>query len=164
MQDKVGEIFAGSVSAVVPFGLFVALDEVFVEGLVHISELGSDYFQYDETRHALLGERTGAQYRLSDRVTVQVLRVDLETNKIDFRLVDAPAESATPSAGEPPPAHDGPDWLTASERAARRAKSKAGAGSVKSADRPAGKSSRRAQSDTGKKPARKKKEKGSHRG
>lgn len=92
MQDRVGETFTGSVSSVVPFGLFVALDDVFVEGLVHISELGEDYFQYDETRHQLLGERTGQRYRLSDRITVQLMRVDLETTKIDFRLVaEAPA-------------------------------------------------------------------------
>ena len=94
MQDRVGEVFTGSVSSVVPFGLFVALDDVFVEGLVHISELGEDYFQYDETRHQLLGERTGQRYRLSDRITVQLMRVDLETTRIDFRLqVDTPVSA-----------------------------------------------------------------------
>ncbi len=90
MQDRVGEEFTGSVSAVVPFGLFVALDDVFIEGLIHISELGSDYFHYDETRHELQGERTGLAYRLSDRVRVQLVRVDLETTKIDFRLLEGP--------------------------------------------------------------------------
>ncbi len=90
MQDKVGEEFSGSVSAVVPFGLFVALDDVFIEGLVHISDLGSDYFNYDEARHELAGERTGVRYRLADRVRVQVVRVDLETTKIDFRLIEGP--------------------------------------------------------------------------
>ena len=90
MQDRVGEEFAGSVSSVVPFGLFVALDDIFVEGLLHISDLGSDYFHYDETRHALMGERSGAQYRLADRVRVQLVRVDMATNKIDFRLVEDP--------------------------------------------------------------------------
>lgn len=88
MQDRVGEEFAGSVSAVVPFGLFVALDDIFIEGLVHISDLGSDYFHFDETRHELVGERTNVRYRLSDRVRVQLVRVDLETNKIDFRLIE----------------------------------------------------------------------------
>ncbi len=88
MQDKVGEDFVGSVSAVVPFGLFVALDDIFIEGLVHISDLGSDYFHYDETRHELAGERTGVRYRLSDRVAVQLVRVDLATTKIDFRLIE----------------------------------------------------------------------------
>ena len=88
MQDRVGEEFSGSVSAVVPFGLFVALDDIFIEGLVHISDLGSDYFHFDETRHELAGERTNARFRLSDRVRVQLVRVDLETNKIDFRLIE----------------------------------------------------------------------------
>jgi ribonuclease R len=91
MQDRVGEQFMGSVSAVVPFGIFVALDDVFIEGLVHISELGSDYFHFDETRHELLGERTGQRFRLADRVSVQVVRVDMESRKIDFRLVEAAA-------------------------------------------------------------------------
>jgi len=90
MQDRVGEEFVGSVSAVVPFGLFVALDDIFIEGLLHISDLGSDYFHYDETRHALMGERTGKQFRLSDRVKVQLVRVDMATNKIDFRLIEGP--------------------------------------------------------------------------
>jgi len=91
MQDRVGEQFTGSVSAVVPFGIFVALDDVFIEGLVHISELGSDYFHFDEARHELVGERTGQRFRLADRVGVQLARVDLETRKIDFRLVEAAA-------------------------------------------------------------------------
>ncbi len=99
MQDKVGEEFSGSVSAVVPFGLFVALDDIFIEGLVHISDLGSDYFHFDETRHELAGERTGTRYRLSDRVRVQVVRVDLETTKIDFRLLEAP-QRATERVGK----------------------------------------------------------------
>ncbi len=91
MQDRVGEQFTGSVSAVVPFGIFVALDDVFIEGLVHISELGSDYFHFDEARHELVGERTNQRFRLADRVGVQLARADLETRKIDFRLVEATA-------------------------------------------------------------------------
>lgn len=90
MQDRVGEEFTGSVSAVVPFGLFVALDDIFIEGLLHISDLGTDYFHYDETRHAMMGERTGKQFRLSDRLKVQLVRVDMEANKIDFRLIEGP--------------------------------------------------------------------------
>ncbi len=89
MQDRVGETFTGSISSVVPFGIFVALDEVFVEGLVHVSDLGRDYFHFDEKQHAMVGERTGARYRLSDRVRVQLVRVDLDQNKIDFRLAEA---------------------------------------------------------------------------
>ena len=90
MQDRIGEEFSGSVSAVTSFGLFVALDDIFIEGLVHISELGQDYFHFDEARHELLGERTGLRYRLSDRVRVQLVRVDMENNKIDFRLLGGP--------------------------------------------------------------------------
>jgi ribonuclease R len=86
MQERIGEEFAGSVSAVTSFGIFVALDDVFVEGLVHISELGSDYFHYDDARHELIGERSGRRFRLADRVRVQLVRVDLESSKIDFRL------------------------------------------------------------------------------
>ena len=89
MKDRVGEIFEGSISSVVPFGIFVALDDIFVEGLVHVSELGADYFHFDEAGHVMVGERTGRRFRLADRVRVQVLRADLETNKIDFKLVDA---------------------------------------------------------------------------
>lgn len=87
MQDRIGEIFTGVVSAVVPFGIFVALDDVFVEGLVHVSDLGTDYFHYDAAKHHLLGERTGQRFRLADRVTVELVRVDLESSKIDFKLI-----------------------------------------------------------------------------
>jgi RNAse R (EC 3.1.-.-) len=84
MKDRVGEVFSGSISSVTHFGLFVALDDVYVEGLIHISELGSDYFHHDPARHQLLGERTGERYRLGDRVKVKLVRVDMETLKIDF--------------------------------------------------------------------------------
>ena len=86
MKDRVGEVFSGSISSVVPFGIFVALDDVFVEGLVHVSDLGQDYFHFDERAHAMVGERSGKRFRLADRVRVQLVRVDMETNRIDFRL------------------------------------------------------------------------------
>jgi ribonuclease R len=88
MQDKIGEVFTGSISAVVPFGIFVALDSVFVEGLVHVSDLGRDYFHFDEKQHAMIGERSGKRYRLADRVRVRLVRVDLDQNKIDFALAE----------------------------------------------------------------------------
>ncbi len=84
MQDRVGNVFHGAVTGVTPFGLFVTLDEYFVDGLVHISELGRDYFQFDATRHMLLGERTKKRYRLADRMKVKLVRVDLDSRKIDF--------------------------------------------------------------------------------
>jgi ribonuclease R len=94
MRDKLGEEYGGMVSGVTSFGIFVQLDALFIEGLVHVTELGSDYFQYDEIKNELRGERTGIRYRLSDRVRVQVSRVDLDARKIDFRLVrDTPVKS-----------------------------------------------------------------------
>jgi ribonuclease R len=92
MRDRVGEEFEGSVSAVTGFGIFVALDDFYVEGLVHISELGQDYFQFDATRHQLVGDRTRKQFRLADRVRVKIARADLETSRIDFVLAGDSAE------------------------------------------------------------------------
>jgi ribonuclease R len=86
MKDRVGEEFEGSVSAVTGFGIFVALDDFYVEGLVHISELGQDYFSFDPAKHQLLGDRTRKRYRLADRARVRVVRVDLERSRIDFVL------------------------------------------------------------------------------
>ncbi len=87
MQDKIGEVFEGTIAGVTAFGVFVALDGVYVEGLVHVTELGNDYFNFDKARHEMLGERTGVRFRLGDRLTVKVARVDLETSKIDFTLI-----------------------------------------------------------------------------
>jgi ribonuclease R len=86
MKDRVGETFSGSISGVTSFGAFVALDGVYVEGLVHVSELGNDYFHFDPARHQLMGERTRKRYRLGDRLRVKVVRVDLDTSRIDFTL------------------------------------------------------------------------------
>ncbi|MBI4195307.1 MAG: ribonuclease R [Betaproteobacteria bacterium] len=86
MQDKIGEAFEGSISGVAAFGIFVALDGVYVEGLVHVSDLGKDYYHFDAGKHQLLGERTRQRYRLGDRVRVKVTRVNLDTSKIDFVL------------------------------------------------------------------------------
>jgi ribonuclease R len=84
MRDHVGGTFSGSITGVTPFGLFVTVDDYFVDGLVHISELGRDYFQFDAARHVLFGERSGKRFRLADRMTVKLVRVDLESRKIDF--------------------------------------------------------------------------------
>ena len=101
MRDKLGEEYGGMVSGVTSFGIFVQLDSLFIEGLVHVTELGSDYFQYDEIKNELRGERTGIRYRLSDRVRVQVSRVDLDARKIDFRLVrDTPVKPAMNRGGQ----------------------------------------------------------------
>jgi ribonuclease R len=91
VRDKLGEEFTGTISGVTSFGIFVQLDALFIEGLVHVTELGADYFQYDDARHELRGERTGIRYQLTDRVTVQISRVDLDARRIDLRLVSEPS-------------------------------------------------------------------------
>lgn len=90
VREHIGEVFSGKVSGVTSFGLFITLDNLYVEGLVHISELGSEYFQYNESMHELRGERTGKRYRLTDEVHVQITRVDLEARRIDFAIVKNP--------------------------------------------------------------------------
>jgi ribonuclease R len=87
MREHLGEEYAGTVSAVTSFGLFVTLDALYVEGLVHITELGGEYYRFDEVHQELRGERSGARYTLGTRVRVQVSRVDLDGRRIDFRLV-----------------------------------------------------------------------------
>ena len=89
MRDRIGEEYNGTISAVTSFGVFVALDEIFIEGLVHVSELGQDYFHYDQAKHWMLGERTGKRFRLGDRVRIKVIRADIETSKIDFALMQS---------------------------------------------------------------------------
>ncbi|CUI63235.1 Ribonuclease R [Achromobacter xylosoxidans] len=87
VKERVGEDFSGTVTGVASFGIFVTLDTLHVEGLVHVSELGGEYFQFNDALHELRGERTGMRYRLTDKVQVQVSRVDLEARRIEFRLV-----------------------------------------------------------------------------
>lgn len=110
MKDRIGETFAGTISSVTSFGIFVALDEVYVEGLVHISDLGQDYFKYDKDRHQIVGERTRKKYQLADRVNIKVVRVDIETSKIDFTLaaerIRSRAEIAAMEAPEYKPGAD----------------------------------------------------------
>jgi len=88
MRDHLGSMFAGTISSVTGFGLFVSLDDIYTEGLVHVSELGADYYHFDPAKHQMLGERTGKRYRLGDRVRVKVVRVNMESTKIDFVLVE----------------------------------------------------------------------------
>ena len=87
MREHLGEEYSGTVSAITSFGLFVTLDALYVEGLVHITELGGEYYRYDEVHQELRGERSGARYAVGTRVRVQVSRVDLDSRRIDFRLV-----------------------------------------------------------------------------
>jgi ribonuclease R len=88
MLDKVGEEFDGVVANVTGFGFFAELKDIFVEGLVHISTLPNDYYQFDATKQALLGERSGRRFRLGDVVRIRVARVDLDQRQIDFMLAE----------------------------------------------------------------------------
>ena len=94
MREHLGEEYSGRVSAATSFGLFVQLDGLYVEGLVHITELGGEYFRFDEIKQELRGERTGVRYAIGSRVRVQVSRVDLDGRKIDFRMVRDGEEEA----------------------------------------------------------------------
>ena len=87
-MDKVGEVYEGIISGVTNFGLFVELKDIFVEGLVHITALGNDYYRFDPVKHRLMGERTRQTFGLGDMVSVQVARVDLDEARIDFELKD----------------------------------------------------------------------------
>jgi ribonuclease R len=87
MERHLGDVFPGRISGVAAFGFFVTLEEFFVEGLVHVSGIGDDYYHFHERDHALVGERGGRRFRLGDRVDVQVARVDKEARHVDFTIV-----------------------------------------------------------------------------
>jgi ribonuclease R len=92
MQSKLGQVFQGRISAVTGFGIFVELEDIYVEGLVHVTSLKNDYYTFDAVKHRLVGERSGRVYRLGDKMTVLVSRVNLEERKIDFELVEEMAD------------------------------------------------------------------------
>ncbi len=108
MREHLGEEYSGLVTAVTGFGLFVTLDSLYVEGLVHITELGGEYFRFDEARQELRGERTGIRYAIGTRVQVQVSRVDLDGRKIDFRLVHPGDELVSRAMRDKSPAETSP--------------------------------------------------------
>jgi ribonuclease R len=126
MREHLGEEYGGVVTAATSFGIFVTLDQMYVEGLVHITELGGEYFKFDEARQELRGERTGIRYAIGSRVRVQVSRVDLDGRKIDFRLVKEGEElvsRAMREKGLPPPPRAGKGT---SKSAAKKAGGKGG--------------------------------------
>lgn len=96
MRDRVGEVFDGIITNVTGFGLFVELKNIYVEGLVHVTALHNDYYQFDANRHCLQGERTGIVYRLGDSLQVRVGRVDLDQRKIDFELIEQEQKKPQP--------------------------------------------------------------------
>jgi ribonuclease R len=102
MADKLGEVYTGYVTGVQAFGLFVELEQVYVQGLVHVSSMADDYYQFNDRSHTLTGENTGKVYRLGDKVEVQVGRVDLERRQVHFSLVDVLARAAAGVRKGPP--------------------------------------------------------------
>jgi ribonuclease R len=132
--------------------VFITLDTLHVEGMVHVSELGSDYFQFNEAMHELRGERTGIRYRLTDAVQVQVSRVDLEARRIEFRLVKGTGfkelQKSVAGTETPPPrrvkraAPAKPEALKGSTSRERRAAAKRSAKQATASTRKPGRSRR----------------------
>lgn len=102
MQDKVGEEFMGIITSVTSFGLFVMLDDIYVDGLVHITALDRDYFHFDPVGHRLSGDRTGIVYRLGDPLKIRVAAVNIDDRKIDFVLAETSGKQD--SSEQQPPA------------------------------------------------------------
>lgn len=96
MAGRIGEEHRGLVVSVQPFGLFVELEGIFIEGLVHVSSLGDDYYQFEEETHSLTGMSRRRRFTIGDPVTVLVHRVDAERREIDFRLVETGPVAARP--------------------------------------------------------------------
>ncbi len=108
MMDRVGETFNGIVTSVTGFGLFVQLQETYVEGLVHVTSLANDYYHFDPVHHRMVGERTRRVYRLGDSIQVRVLRVNLDERKIDFEeVLDEAGRKAVEKARSAPADDEG---------------------------------------------------------
>ena len=131
MREHLGEEYGGVVTAATGFGLFVTLDAMYVEGLVHITELGGEYFRFDEMRQELRGERTGIRYGIGSRVRIQVSRVDLDGRKIDFRLV-RDGDDLLPRGGKETGGSPIQNFKTAVKKAFTKMGSKASRGEGKS--------------------------------
>ena len=101
MEQHVGGEFDGTISGVTSFGLFVELDQSKVNGLVHVTQLPSDFYHFDPVRKTLTGERAGREFRLGDRVRIIVLKASLEERKIDFRLAGERDVKPPPPRGQP---------------------------------------------------------------
>jgi len=121
MMDKVGESFDGVIAAVTGFGFFVELKELYIEGLVHVTSLGQDFFKFDPTSHQLTGERSGLKYRLGDSVTITVVGVNLDDKKVDFELFGvtkptAPKKQKKSKKPKKPKKHEAKKELKAEEK------------------------------------------------
>jgi ribonuclease R len=135
MREHLGEEYGGVVTSATGFGLFVTLDAMYVEGLVHITELGGEYFRFDEMRQELRGERTGIRYGIGSRVRIQVSRVDLDGRKIDFRLVRE-VDELLPRTGKEASGSPIQNFKSAVKKAFTKIGGKDGRGEPKSAAAP----------------------------
>ncbi|WP_066565575.1 ribonuclease R [Snodgrassella sp. CFCC 13594] len=153
MRDKVGEVFEGTISGMANFGLFVTLDGIYIEGMVHISDLGEDYFNYHPELMAMLGERSGVRFSMGDKVTVNVARADLDTSKIDLVLISggvkgrAGRRSKSADDGRRAQANSARKNQRKAQTAPKRASSKSNAAKI--AGKPAGASSKSSQKTSG---------------
>ena len=147
MQDRVGEEFDGIVTAVTSFGLFVELADLYVEGLVHVTALANDYYQFDKVKHRLIGERTGKSFRLGDPLRVRVMRVSVDEKKIDFEAAGGDAAGKGP--GKNPRKNKGPGKGRTGGRGKRDDNKEGG-----SRNKPEGKRSGKSRDKAGKKPRR----------
>jgi len=89
MKDRLGDVFSGTISSVTGFGVFVSLDEIYIEGLIHVTDLGNDYYVFNKSKHALTGERSGKSFGMGDRVKIKVAKIDMELSRIDLILIDS---------------------------------------------------------------------------
>jgi ribonuclease R len=138
MLDRVGESYAGIITSTTSFGLFVELQDIYVEGLVHVTALGNDYYHFDPARHWLMGERTNKIFRLGDSIKVKVVQVNLDDRKIDFELSEQPAgKKSKQAAGKRSGKNAGKKTADKPEKKGGKKSKKA---SKKSTRKPAGKS------------------------
>ena len=139
VEDQLGKVFDGVITTVTSFGLFVELDDIFVEGLVHITSLDNDYYRFDPILHSLVGERSGRQFRLGDPIRVQVAAVNLDERKIDFQPVDSGKSSKKSKRGQPAKANA--TGSTAAKKtkapAGKKTAEKSGSGRTRTRKRPA---------------------------
>jgi ribonuclease R len=142
MKEHLGEDYGGTVTAATSFGLFVTLDDMYVEGLVHITELGGEYFRFDEARQELRGERTGTRYAIGTRVRIQVSRVDLDGRKIDFRLIQDAEGLVSRTVMDKGAARDGQSRPSRADRSQSMANTRAATASPTSRKRAASKSAK----------------------
>ncbi|MCF6323212.1 MAG: ribonuclease R [Gammaproteobacteria bacterium] len=141
MMSRIGQEFSGIITSVTGFGLFVELDEIFVEGLVHITSLDNDYYHFDAKRHEMKGERSGMTYRLGDWINIRVARVDLDESKIDFALLGSPDDDGKEEKKKPSKKRSGKK--RGSRNKGKKAEGVAGEQSGAPGDAPAKKKSRR---------------------